>query len=84
MRTSKRPLVAVAILVLAFFSGFAVAKDLDRDAASITARGQADRYRQVLADLEGHYYRPVDVAKLGQKGINSLLASLHDHYTVYF
>jgi carboxyl-terminal processing protease len=84
MRTSKRSLVAVAILVLAFFSGFAVAKGLDRAPASTTARGQADRYLQVLADLEGHYYRPLDAAKLGQKGINSLLAALHDPYTVYF
>lgn len=84
MRTSKRSLVAVAILVLAFLSGFAVAKGLDRAGASTTARGQADRYRQILADLQRHYYKPVDVAKLGQKGINTLLASLHDPYTVYF
>jgi carboxyl-terminal processing protease len=83
MRTSKRSLVAVAILVLAFFTGFAVAKGLDRGAASATARGQADRYSQVLTDLRRNYYKPLDVAKLGQKGITALLASLHDPYTVY-
>ncbi|HEY5169876.1 MAG TPA: S41 family peptidase [Thermoleophilia bacterium] len=84
MRISKRSLVAAAILVLAFFSGFAVAKGLDRAAASATARGQADRYSQVLTDLQHKYYKPLDVAKLGQKGITALLASLNDPYTVYF
>ena len=84
MRISKRSLVAAAILVLAFFAGFAVAKGLDRASASTTARGQADRYSQVLTDLQRNYYKPLDVAKLGQKGITALLASLHDPYTVYF
>jgi len=84
MRTSKRSLAAVAILVLAFLAGFALAKGLDRAASTSSAQGQADRYRQVLADLQRNYYKPVDVAKLGQAGIASLLASLHDPYTVYF
>jgi carboxyl-terminal processing protease len=84
MRISKRSLIAAAILVLAFFSGFAVAKGLDRASASTTARGQADRYSQVLTDLQRNYYKPLDVAKLGQRGITALLASLHDPYTVYF
>jgi carboxyl-terminal processing protease len=84
MRTSKRSLVAVAILVLAFLAGFVLAKGLDRAASSTSAQGQADRYRQVLTDLERNYYKPVDAAKLGQAGITALLASLHDPYTVYF
>ena len=84
MRISKRSLVAAAILVLAFFSGFAVAKGLDRASASTTARGLADNYSQVLTDLQRNYYKPLDVAKLGQKGITALLGSLHDPYTVYF
>ena len=84
MRTSKKSLAAVAILVFAFLAGFVLAKGLDRAASSTSAQGQADRYRQVLTDLERHYYRPVDVAKLGRAGITALLASLHDPYTVYF
>jgi carboxyl-terminal processing protease len=84
MHTSKRSLAVVAILVLAFVGGFALAKVLDRAASTTSARGQADRYRQVLTDLERNYYKPVDVAKLGQAGIAALLASLHDPYTVYF
>ena len=84
MRTSKRSLIAVAILVLVFLAGFGAAKVLDRRASTATAQGQADRYRQVITDLERDYYKPLDVAKLGQKGITALLASLHDPYTVYF
>jgi carboxyl-terminal processing protease len=84
MRMSKRSLAVVAILVLAFLGGFVLTKGLDRAASSTSARGQADRYRQVLADLERSYYKPVDAAKLGQAGIAGLLASLHDPYTVYF
>ena len=84
MRTSKRSLVAAAMLVLVFLAGFTVAKALDRAASPAVAQGQADRYRQVLTDLERNYYKPIDAAKLGQKGINALLASLHDPYTVYF
>ena len=84
MRTPKRSLVAVAILALVFLGGFGAAKVLDRKASSTSVQGQADRYRQVLTDLERSYYKPLDVAKLGQKGIAALLASLHDPYTVYF
>ena len=84
MRTRKRYLAAVAILVLAFLAGFALAKGLDRAAAGSSAQGQADRYRQVLTDLQRNYYKSVDVAKLGHAGIAALLASLHDPYTVYF
>ena len=84
MRTRKRSLAAVAILVLAVLAGFVLAKGLDRATSSASAQGQADRYRQVLTDLERSYYKPVDAAKLGQAGITALLASLHDPYTVYF
>jgi carboxyl-terminal processing protease len=84
MRTPKRFLAIIAVAVITFAAGFAVAKALDRAPSSATAEGQADRFRQVLTDLESHYYKPLDAAKLGQKGINALLASLHDPYTVYF
>jgi len=84
MRTLKRSLAIVAVAVVTFAAGFAVARALDRAPSTASAQGQADRFRQVLSDLESHYYKPLDAAKLGQKGINALLASLHDPYTVYF
>jgi C-terminal processing protease CtpA/Prc len=83
MRRPKRSGVAIALLVLVFLAGFGLAKVLDRAAATGSVRGQADRYQQILSDLERAYYKPLDVAKLGQRGIDSLLASLHDPYTVY-
>ena len=84
MRTSKRTGIAVALLTIVFLAGFALAKVLDRAAPAGSAQGQAERYSQVLTDLQRSYYKPIDVAKLGQKGISALLASLHDPYTVYF
>jgi carboxyl-terminal processing protease len=84
MHTLKRLLIAGAMLVLVFLAGFTFAKVLDRATSNSSAQSQADRYAQVLSDLQRHYYKPLDAAKLGQKGINALLASLHDPYTVYF
>ena len=83
MHVSKRLLVILAV-VLAFAAGFGLASELARAGSTASARGQAALYRQVLNDLERNYYRPIDVAKLGQSGINGLLAPLHDPYTVYF
>ena len=83
MHASKR-LLAVALVVLAFAAGFELATVLARGGSTASARGQVALYRQVVQDLQRDYYRPVDVAKLGQAGITGLLAALHDPYTVYF
>jgi carboxyl-terminal processing protease len=84
MSKSRRYGIAVALLALAFLAGFVLAKAIDRSASSSSAQGQADRFKQVLTDLERDYYKPLDTATLGQKGINAMLASLHDPWTVYF
>jgi carboxyl-terminal processing protease len=81
MRRPKPLLIAAVLVTLAFLGGFAVAKAVDRTAA---AGGLAGRYQQVLSDLQGHYYKPVDLTKADQKGIAALLKSLHDPYSVYF
>ncbi|MGZ4199268.1 MAG: S41 family peptidase [Thermoleophilia bacterium] len=83
MHGTKR-LLAIAFVALAFAAGFGLATLLARGPTTASARGQADLYRQVLQDLERNYYRPVDVSRLGRAGIDGLLASLHDPYTVYF
>jgi carboxyl-terminal processing protease len=80
----KRVLLFVVVAALAFASGLGAARWLDRAAATGTAVGQADLYRQVLTDLQRNYYKSVDAAKLGRAGVAALLASLHDPYTVYF
>jgi carboxyl-terminal processing protease len=81
---ATRRLLAVVFVALAFAAGFGLATLLASGPASASARGQADLYRQVLQDLQRNYYRPVDVSRLGRAGVDGLLASLHDPYTVYF
>ncbi len=83
MHVSKR-FIAAAAVVLAFAAGFELATVLARAGSTASARGQVALYRQVVRDLQRDYYRPVDVAKLGQAGVTGLLAALHDPYTVYF
>ena len=80
----SRRLLLVLSLALAFVAGFGLAALLERSGSTASARGQADLYRKILDDLQHDYYRPVNVAQLGQSGISGLLASLHDPYTVYF
>ncbi len=79
-----RTLVVVAITVLVFVGGLVAGLELERAATSSGARAQGALYQQVLTDLQRDYYKPVNVAKLGQTGVTALLASLHDPYTVYF
>jgi carboxyl-terminal processing protease len=81
---ATRRLLTVLLVILAFVAGFGSATLLARGGSTAGVRGQADLYRQVLQDLQRDYYRPVNVAQLGQSGIAGLLASLHDPYTVYF
>ena len=81
---ARRSLATLLVIALAFIAGFGLAKLLDRSVASASAKGQGDRYAQVLNDLQRYYYKPLDVARLGHQGIVKLLAGLHDPYTVYF
>jgi carboxyl-terminal processing protease len=80
----SRRLLTVLLVVLAFVAGFGLATLLATVGGSAGAKGQARLYRQVLQDLQSDYYRPVDATRLGQAGVNGLLASLRDPYTVYF
>ena len=84
MNLPRRLLAFIAVAALAFAGGFGVATLLDRVSTPASASSQVDAFRQVLADLQRSYYKPVDAAKLGRSGITALLASLHDPYTVYF
>ena len=37
----------------------------------------------IVSELQAHYYKPVDAARLEQAGVKATLTSLHDPYTVY-
>jgi carboxyl-terminal processing protease len=80
----SRRLLTVLLIVLAFVAGFGLATLLANTGGTAGARGQERLYSQVLRDLQSDYYRPVDVTRVGQAGVNGLLASLDDPYTVYF
>jgi carboxyl-terminal processing protease len=84
--TTRRALLAlVAAIVVAFGTGFGVATALQGgDESLATPQGVASLYRQVLTDLQQHYYKAVSVSRLGLLGINDLLKSLNDPYTEYF
>lgn len=49
-----------------------------------TSAREAGRLQQkIIEELQGRYYRPVDVDKLSQAGLNGMLESLNDPYTAY-
>ncbi len=49
-----------------------------------TSAREAGRLQQkIIEELRGRYYRPVDVDKLSQAGLNGMLESLNDPYTAY-
>jgi carboxyl-terminal processing protease len=81
----RLPALVVLIVVAAFAGGYALATSLAaRGGGLSTPQGAALAYRQVLSDLQQHYYRPVDVGQLAQTGINGLLKTLNDPYMEYF
>ena len=42
-----------------------------------------DLQQRIIEELQGRYYKPVDVDKLSQAGVRGSLKSLNDPYTVY-
>jgi carboxyl-terminal processing protease len=81
----RLPLLIALIIAAAFAGGYALATALAaRGGGLSTPQGAARAYRQVLNDLQRHYYKPVNVGRLAQTGINGLLKTLNDPYTEYF
>jgi carboxyl-terminal processing protease len=39
--------------------------------------------QRIIEELQGRYYKPVDASKLSKAGVNGMLKSLKDPYTVY-
>ena len=82
-----RPLhviLAVLLVVLALLAAFVAGYTL-RGATSggATGAGAGRLEALVLAELEAHYYKPIDAAGLEHAGVAATLAALHDPYTVY-
>jgi len=78
-------LVSLGFLV-GYFAGWRMHGDnvvrLTTD--ELDAAAQAGQLQQrIIEELQGRYYKPVDVDKLSQESIDAMLGSLGDPYTVY-
>jgi carboxyl-terminal processing protease len=85
-----RTLIIVLFVALGFLGGYFVGwylhgENTVRLSAGQTndARAAGDLTTRVIQELQGRYYKPVDVDKLSTAGVDGLLKSLKDPYTVY-
>jgi carboxyl-terminal processing protease len=89
MRT-LRTIVVVLLVALGFLGGYFVGwylhgENVVRLSASEAdaAKKAGDLQQRIIEELQGRYYKAVDVDKLSTAGINGTLKSLNDPYTVY-
>ncbi len=84
-----KALVAAVLLVIGFGGGLVVGLVIDAarfglSVAEVQGADDAAALQQrIIEELQGHYYREVDVKKLGSASIDGMLESLDDPYTVY-
>lgn len=85
-----RTIVVVLLVALSFLGGYFVGWYLHGENVVRLSTGEANAakkvgnlQRRIIEELEGRYYRAVDVDKLSQAGVRGILKSLNDPYTVY-
>ncbi len=85
-----RTIIVVLLVSLGFLGGYFVGWYLHGEnavrlspAQQSTAKQAGDLQQRVIEELQGRYYRPVNVNDLSQSGVNGMLKSLKDPYTVY-
>jgi carboxyl-terminal processing protease len=82
--------IVVVLIALGFLGGFFVGWALN-DAGVVrlggdqgdAARQAGDLQERILDELEGRYYREIDVEKLKESSIKGMLKALDDPYTVF-
>jgi carboxyl-terminal processing protease len=84
-------LVIVLVVALGFLGGYFIGWYLHGENTVRLSPGQiteankaGDLTERVVQELQGRYYLPVDVTKLSTAGIDGMLKSLDDTYTVYW
>jgi len=89
MRT-LRTVIVVLLVALGFLGGYIAGWYLHGENVvrlspqQRTTAEQAGRLQQrIIEELQGRYYKPVDVGRLSLAGVRGLLRSLKDPYTVY-
>ncbi len=85
-----RTVIVVLLVSLGFLGGYFAGWFVHGDnvvgltsAQQESAHKAGDLEQRIIQELQGRYYRPVDVSKLSQASINGMLKSLNDPYTVY-
>jgi carboxyl-terminal processing protease len=87
---SLRTIIVVLLVALGFLGGYLVGWYLHGENVVRLTTEQADAaqkagdlQQRIIEELQGRYYKPVDVDKLSTAGVNGTLKSLNDPYTVY-
>ncbi len=86
-----RAIVIVLVVALGFLGGYFVGWYLHGETITLGSIGirhdeaaaAGDLQERIIRELEGRYYKPVDVEELSQAGLRGTLESLDDPYTVY-
>ena len=85
-----RTIIVVLLVSLGFLGGYFAGWYLHGEntvrlspTQQTSAREAGKLQQKIIEELQGRYYRPVNVNKLSTAGVNGMLKSLKDPYTVY-
>ena len=85
-----RTIIVVLLVSLGFLGGYFAGWYLHGEntvhlspSAQTSAKEAGKLQQRIIEELQGRYYRPVSVNKLSTAGVNGMLKSLKDPYTVY-
>ena len=85
-----RTIIIVLLVSLGFLGGYFVGWYLHGEnvvrlnpSAQTSAKEAGKLQQRVIEELQGRYYKPVNVNNLSTAGVNGMLKSLDDPYTVY-
>ena len=85
-----RTVIVVLLVSLGFLGGYFAGWYVHGDNLGSLTSSQQDAARKagelqqrIIEELQTRYYKPVDVGKLSQAGVDGMLESLDDPYTVY-
>jgi carboxyl-terminal processing protease len=85
-----RTIVVVLLVALGFLGGYFVGWYLHGENVVRLSSGETNAAKKagelqqrIIEELQGRYYKAVDVDKLSQAGVRGSLKSLNDPYTVY-
>jgi carboxyl-terminal processing protease len=85
-----RTIIVVLLVSLGFLGGYFVGWYLHGEntvrlnpSQQTSAREAGKLQQRIIEELQGRYYRPVNVNKLSDAGVDGMLESLNDPYTVY-